>query len=661
MASIADLNLTAKRKTVLQRLKQGPVWVYGPTGSGRSELARELAAEADVVIVEPPGLDEVDATVHALVQCSLDEEATRLAYDEKTSLLDRAKQLAQLLAEKKKTLVVRAPNSWSFESAGDSANDQRRKNDIVQVVKGWLQGTKNLVLLTSTLEEESALTLLMPTQWLKLQRAGIQPDSLESKELWGTYLPAAEELREALEKRKAIITPLQARLSVALIALGEPISSILDVAHAKSTLIPLVQRLHFNLSRKDPTLWSGLQAVASARFPLPTEVAVELSGLSERDRPLLTQCIGYGDDKLRMPEPVRDALRAEREQPHVALAWHYQQADGAVSPMNLVGDKARAWLEKAHHLAHVSDEAITGDRQRWSDLDCPARHLQWDRARFLSKVQHKYEEAAKLYRCCIDRFGDDDYSWHYLGFNLAKSSAKARDAETALRKAIQPTWPDGMDNPGERNPWWNTRLVTHLIAHGRFVAAQAAWGQAIDAIDPDRKRVAENSWLARHLHKWVVREWLNAGEVAKARAVFDEIPSVVVDSEEELGQLKWRLEDAEEAMQLAESVYPASTQMAARWVKPQVDVPVKSWSPGRVVSADMNSVVLVFAAIGAQGPERTVVRTELSASEWQQLAPWCDAASAKGFVELHVLQSGEKKIVPVTASLPPWAGGHGQT
>ena len=661
MASIADLDLSAKRDQVLDKLKHGPVWIFGPSGSGRSELSRALAEALDAVLVEPPGLEEVDAALHALVQCALDEDSTRLAFDERLTLLDRARRLAQRLAAKHKTLIVRLPNSWSFESAGESANDQRRKNDIIQVVRGWGQGNNDLVLLTSTLEEESALTQLMPSSWVKLQRASIRREALEDGGLWGTYRTAAKQLHIALVRQGIDITPLQARLAVALVAHGVSVSWVLGVARQRSTPFPLAERLRDTLMSKAPKLWTGLQAVASARFPLATSAAVRLAGLNEDDQPLLTQCVGYGDGQLRIPEPVRDVLRAEHEKPHVELAWHYQQVDGALSPMTLVREKAVAWLEKAHHLAHVSDVAVPAGRQRWSDLDCPARHLLWDRARFLSKTLRQYGDAAELYRKCISSFGDDDYSWHYLGFNLDRINANAQEVEEALRQAVQPTWPNGAENSGERNPWWSSRLVTHLIKHGRFTAAQSAWGQAIDAIDPDRKRVAENPWLARHLHKWIVREWLNAGEVAQARAVFDEIPRAVIESEEVLRQLRWRLEDAEEAVQLTESVYPASTQISSRWVKPQVDVPVQTWSPGRVVSASDESVVLVMAAPGANGPEQKVIRVELAAEEWKQMAPWCEPASARGFVELHILKSGEKKIVPVTASDPPWSPASGQT
>lgn len=381
---------------------------------------------------------------------------------------------------------------------------------------------------------------------------------------------------------------------------------------------------------------------------------------------MLTQCVGYGDATIRLAEPVRDALLARREpagqqRAHEDLAWFYQQADGATSPLQLAGPPLRAWLEKAHHLAHsVSDAADTTvrvGRQRWANLECPSRHLLWDRARTLSREHRRYAEAAALFRRCIEQFGDDDYSWHYAGFNLERARQDPGGAETALRMAVVPEWPrDKTDNPGSRNPWWNSRLVTFLIGRGRTLAALEAWGAALDNVDPDCKRVADNPWLAKHLHRWVVRAWLEVGEVKNARRVFDEIPADIVGMDEQLKQLQWRLEDAEEAVQLVESVYPASTPPSDRWHHPQVPpgAELSTWSPGRVVAANRNGVVLVLAAMGPGGPERRVVRAQVSAKEWSKLA-WCPPADAAGFVEVHVTRQGRQRIVPVTAAQPPWA------
>ncbi len=663
---LADLDLAPKLRLVSTGLKSGAVWVHGPTGSGRSELAKRLAAEREAITVEPPGLHDVDAPVHALAQCAVDAESARIAFDETRSLFDRATELARRAREMQKLLVVRAPSSWEFGALGENADELRRRDDVLQVIKGWLKGTTQVVLLTNTLDDADPIAALFPNP-VYLTRVSVRDEALEDSSIWGSgpYGDAAKALQKELRARRTRLTPLQVRLSVGLIALGEEPKDLLralEAVRSKSALEPLAERLQRRLQRAQPSAWLGLQAIAQARFPLATNEAIALSELPAEHETLLTQCIGYGAETLRLPEPVRRALLEQDDSQaaqvsHQALSWHYQQADGAVSPDGLAGPTLTAWLEKAHHLAHLSStQAEVDGRQRWEQLDCPARHLLWDRARFLSKQARRYEEAAKLYRVAIERFGDDDYSWHYLGFNLDKAGARREQTEPALRAAVAPVWPDDSANAGARNPWWNARLVTFLIRRARPAAAEQAWDTALEAIDPDGSRSSGSSWLARHFHKWVIREWLDAGEVRRARAVFNLIPEKVVEAEDDLALLRWRLLDAEEALELVESVYPASTVPAARWKRPQVSTgeSLVSWAPGRVVSADKNGVTIVMAALGPAGPERRVVRARVTAAEWRRIA-WGQPSHASGFVELHVLEGGARRILPVTAALPPWA------
>jgi len=120
---------------------------------------------------------------------------------------------------------------------------------------------------------------------------------------------------------------------------------------------------------------------------------------------------------------------------------------------------------------------------------------------------------------------------------------------------------------GEANlasqPLWNARLVTYLITGGKEEAAQRAWSAALEAID--RAPAGQGKpWLSLHFHQWVVRAWLDVGNVARAREAFGLIPEHFGLTELKLKELKWRLEDAEEAELLAESVYPVNVDPARR-------------------------------------------------------------------------------------------------
>ena len=150
-----------------------------------------------------------------------------------------------------------------------------------------------------------------------------------------------------------------------------------------------------------------------------------------------------------------------------------------------------------------------------------------------------------------------------------------------------------------------------------------------------------------------VGEWLDYGEVQHARSVFDEIPSEIVEKEEDLKILQWRLEDAEEAV----AVYPASTPPSSRWTVPQIPPgeALKSWSPGRVVGANKHAVVVVMATVRDGKPQKQVVESSFTAKQWVGAGGWCPPSEAKGFIEMHVTTKGKQRILPVTAALPPWA------
>lgn len=115
-----------------------------------------------------------------------------------------------------------------------------------------------------------------------------------------------------------------------------------------------------------------------------------------------------------------------------------------------------------------------------------------------------------------------------------------------------------------------------------------------------------------------VREWLDHGEVQHARTVFDEVPSEVVEREEDLKILQWRLQDAEEAVALGESVYPSSTPPSSRWTAPQIPPGegLMSWSPGRVVSANKHAVAVVIATVRDGKPQKQVVESRITAKQW---------------------------------------------
>lgn len=208
---------------------------------------------------------------------------------------------------------------------------------------------------------------------------------------------------------------------------------------------------------------------------------------------------------------LSNKLGAVEEGLHAGFARHYSKADGAVSPIGLRGASLTAWCEKAHHLAHAGQAGA----ESWAALDLVAPNLYWDRGRYLSQERRDYSAAAQVYRSCVERFPEDDYAWHYLGFNLDRGGASDDRVLEAYRRAVKL-------NP--EHPWWNGRLVTRLIASGRSADAQSEWRSTVERIDPDGTQVRAGEWLANQLHLWVCRAWLRAGQPDRARAVLELVP-----------------------------------------------------------------------------------------------------------------------------------------
>ena len=661
MIPFAELNLAEKAARVEERLRRAPVWVFGPPGSGRSELASELSKRIPTVLVEPPGQDEVDAPIHALSQCAQTPDEVALAFDEKHPLEYRARGLAAALESKGQTLVVRVPGSWRFTTEQRSADRQRRERDTFAIIQGWLSGSKQVVLLTNTRDDVDALARRFDSQQaIGLPRVTIRSGALLEAERWGPYLGAAQEVQRALENATARLTPLQVRLLVGVVALGGDAARLVRMVQDQdfaSDLVPLVGRLKSQVQRHHPGLWPRLLVIARARFPLRREDVLSLAELSGEHAPLLPQCVGYGDELIRIPETVRDALldnTDDQTDAHQRLALQYQRRDGALAPLELSGEQLKTWLEKTHHLAQVPASTLVG-LQKWEALSHPSRFLLWDRARTLSRVYHRYADAASLFKRALDEFGpNDDYSWHYYAFNRQRDGHADRETEAAYRQAVSPALQSGEANPGHPNPWWNARLVTYLITGGKEEAAQRAWSAALEAIDPERQRVKESPWLSLHFHQWVVRAWLDVGNVARAREAFGLIPEHFGLTELKLKELKWRLEDAEEAELLAESVYPVNVDPARRWRQPQGEADdVTGWAPGRVVSADKNGVVVVMAEMREGKPVKRVVRTKFTAKQWLALTG-ARAQQAHGFFELQV-RNTKQQVVMIPAAPPEWS------
>lgn len=627
--------------------------IAGPTGAGKSRVLARLRDHVATVVVEPPPLRDGDAVFHALAQLAAAAGAAGEAYETEASVRERARGAAQRLAQNDRAvLVLRLPSSWNGLDAA-SGRDQlvfrRRAIELLQGLRG-AAGLRILVLTTyvdRALERALGLhgrVALLPTPAVRL-------GALHDEAAWGSYAPHARRAAELLREVRSA-TPIEARLLVGCLALGAEPDRAHQALGSFASLRPLLSLLADLLAQpKYSALASGLAAPLAARGALPLDVAEALASLPEGHRPLLRECVGYqtqGGD-LRVTESVRLTLGGASPEVHGRLAEHYRTLDGKRSLNDLDAEQTRAWLEKVHHLAHGGQTAAG----RWEEQVRDARELFWDRGRALSIEAWLHRAAADVYRECVERFQDDAYAWHYLGFNLDRAGIEPVEAEHAFRRAVELE---------QDNRWWHSRLITFLAEQARYSDAETATRQALAQLDPEGSRVDEDPQLCRDFHRWVVTAWLNAGEIARARRAFDLLPPEVVLQDEVLRNLKWRLEDAEEAEQLGDSVHPPGVRMRLRWQRPAhigergpdgtrlVEV-----LPARVVEASAEAVTLVVG-LTVEG-RHELARTEITADEWQAANAWCPAEEARGYLFLAHYESGAQRVYLQDEPAPPWEPG----
>ncbi|HWO25419.1 MAG TPA: hypothetical protein VNO30_42050 [Kofleriaceae bacterium] len=615
------------------KISQGRLWLQGGTGTGRHSIVQRLSRKHGVLSIEIPPLSDLDAALHALVQGALHGGCLpEIIAHPRQPMLEQASVVGCKLAERGCLLAVILPISWSDRREIENIRVSRER--VAEILKG-LATNESLRILVVTGDDKIPPEGFEQAPVHKLEVPRVRAEQIQSKVLEGRFRRAAEHVAGWMAKNQITYTPLETRLHVGIVALGG------RPAHA--ALEGLASRLAGALESR-PALAHAVQRLLIARRPLPLDEVRKLSGVDEEYLPLLTSCIGYGREQVRVPERTRQILmthfrRAANPAPpdeqatHAELARYYENLDGEVAPSHLNADRAIAWLEKVHHLAWGGEAT----RQSWEAQRHLGREQIWERARHLSLVRRRYDEAARLYRRCIEDFGEDSYSLHYEAFNLERAHGPKRLVRDGYAAAV------AMDKD---NPWWNARWTTFLIANGTLAEAEHAWREALRYVDPTGDRMAASPWLALHLHQWVCRQWLALGYVQEARSVLDEIYPRWLDSEHDLSALRSLVEDHEEGLRLGESVYPAEVPQHERWQKPRVldarnadKHELRRWWPGRVLDAHPTEVVAVIA----DTQTRLAQQVTFTDREWRDAANQ-PAEDAEGFFELGEYAGGARIV-----------------
>lgn len=616
----------------------------GPEGSGRRALLAKATAEG-YAAVDCPSLGEPDAAVHVLLQ---------LAAAAGVPGLELAQRSGVTLADRTVPIIEGIKSGGRFSGVVIRLPDDPPRIDRDTTGVETLAGLKQLRHVVTTCRRVGlSLMLLGGFEWdrrlnlgdvpiVQLRAPGLAPSP--QLEGFGKLAPIAERLKNELSSSSRPINPLELRWRVGLARLEEDAgtsqrspSDLNSRALCRRFAEHLIAREHLQVA---------ILRLASARRSLPRAQALGLIADAD-DHDLILECAAYGDEQVQMHGSLRRSLldlsrgmlTKLREKIHPPLAEAHKALNGTPSLSD--SPSVPDWLEHAHHLA-LGGAATAGE---WRKLNLRCRELYWDRGKALSLAK-SYDQAVEIFQECLDKFGHEDhYAQHYLAFNLDRAGREPAKVKSGFTRAIELD-PD--------NVWWNTRLVTFLIAQSRFLEGRRAWLEALERIDPTGERVERDPWIIEHFHRWVIRGWLEVGEVELAREVLDAIPTSL-EEQAAVVELSREVLDAEEARTLGESVYPAHVDPSRRWIGPAHVAPkladgseLRQWYPGRIVEANATHVGIVFAT--SSGARRTKVK-ELTADEWAA-ATGRPAEGAHGYIEVGVYDGDRLRIELVGSEEP---------
>jgi tetratricopeptide (TPR) repeat protein len=640
---------------VMARLERDDkAWVVGDVGSGRATLADRLAHELPgrAALVRLADQDEADAAIGGLYVAAawLSREKSRSAcWKDWPALGSGIEQLSKEVSEESDpfTLIILVPRSWQDGPCADDDDWRfeaaRRSRNLLH---GFASAKLRLVWITSRTMRPDQLGDPASGEPIALPAPRNATALLRTVD-WGAYQRAADRLAAKLDDQLEP-SPLAIRLGVGVVGLGGDVVRAAEAIRTRPlpvTLRTLAEDLVALLAKDQfAPCRRAIARLLLARGALRRSSVVQLTDAPPEHAPLIADCVAYGDELVRVSHPLRTALRKmtgswldvdNLDKGHVGLADYYAALDGHQSIDLTQGRGTEAWLEKVHHRSHVLDG---GQLEH-----LPCREMYWKRGRYLSIVRRSYSEAARVYEACVSRFQDDVYGRHYWAYNLERAGRDRVKAEEQYREAVR-------GDPS--NPWWNSRLVSFLLAQGRQRAARTAWAEALRNVDPDGERVQHDVWLADHLHYWVARGWLEAGSPADALEVLAGVPEDVARQSVRVQALRQRVIDAVEADAIGASVYPSAVPAESRWVRPRVLPAVHNrsrlerWYPGRVVSADERAVRIVYAHRAHSGEYETSV-VDVTREDWEiewELGP---TSEAQGYVELGYYADGSRRVVRV--------------
>lgn len=581
------------------------VQVEGGWSSGKSSLLRLALDDFRTqgwlpVLVAPPARAE-DAGVLALAQSAVGLAAGNRVNGEFRQILaeqgawsDKLAALKAWLVREQGRAVVLCdePDRWFSDASGDDGHFAQLTRETFDVLRE-----------SPAPKVFTGLGRWTATKKISVPAQGNPSDFLRAPDTWGMLQEVARRIADLGEARLRWRSPLELRLIVGLGALLSPEEVVRWLDMDRPRRWELSRRLVETLEQRNTpdalgilSTWGRLSLVRRA---IPQDLLPELRdpALNATAAAVLEHCILYPDNGGYV---LHDTLRADAQErghwlgkdecrdSHRHLAEHYRQQFAGREPE----EHPRALLDECEAFHHASR---TGDRDFAQGVRVRFVEQLNILGRVLSRDFHKYVPAADVFARACERDPDNDYSRHYLAFNLDIAAHDAPRAEENYRRAIDlAPW----------NVWWRSRWISYLVTRGRTAAAREAWFEALDAIrtpfSGSPPEVYEN------LHLWVARLLLHRGQLDFAEAVLQDIPPAALDEHFGLRALRRRLQALLEVRR-NRAVFPLTVPEEGKWTRPHlfIDLPpgdIVAWLAGRVDEVDPENGIHLSVAKAPQAP-----------------------------------------------------------
>ena len=567
--------------------------IRGRPTAGKSTVLRMLAprlrAEGKVPLLINPPQRALDAAQVAMIQVAgalkdagrINGELESFAYDAQAPWDAQHRQLREWLDDNADDVVILCdePARW-VPGRTSLRHFSDKTRSIISLLLDDIACKR--VIAGDTESPRSAREITIPSErnyqsWLC------------DSDHWGTLADSAHQLWNHFTTTLDELFPLELRLLVAINHLSAP---------------PDVERLirPYNRGSISQTLISHLQNNDSGVAVLKTWGKCTLvredidrsllnqlvdDSIAEPYRDILTRTILYprDDDSFVLHELLRhDANKfqnasgwisgKEAQRTHRRIADHYAGCLEEASANVAVRRALRCEMEGFHHATIAGDENIEEKFRPFfvEQLNLLGRHL--------SKEEDRHEDAVDVFQRAVQRDDTNDYSHHYLAFNL--------DVQGIEPDRVREHYQLAIDHEPE-HAWWWSRWICFLITRGRIKQAREQWSEALDVLSlPD-----ESAPISYYddLHKWVSRLLLHRGKLNFAEQVLRSVPTEIKQPGtgfDAMHDLLYRLQEARDK----KTVFPSHIPIEQRWKSPALHPethdgrPLVRWLPARVEATD---------------------------------------------------------------------------